>query len=150
MTESEIDIRPLRRYDVGQYLRLLAQLSDVGDDWTCAKREAVFDEIDNNSAFQRIYVAVDSNNRVLGAITLLLERKFLHGGAIAAHIEDVVVDSSARGRGLGKRLVQHVVREAKKQNAYKVILNCSSNVKSFYASCGFLDLKNVQMRISVK
>ena len=147
MTESEIDIRPLRRYDVGQYLRFLAQLSDVGDDWTGAKREAVFDEIDNNSAFQRIYVAVDSNNRVLGAITLLLERKFLHGGAIAAHIEDVVVDSSARGRGLGRRLVEHAVRGAKKAGAYKVILNCKKDLRAFYGQCGFGYCNKVQLRL---
>lgn len=147
MTEREIQIRPLRRYDVGQYLRLLAQLSDIGDDWTCEKREAVFSEIESNSAFQRIYVAVDGNNRVLGAITLLLERKFLHGGAIAAHIEDVVVDKSARGRGLGKRLVDHTLRFSKKHNAYKVILNCEPNLQKLYQKCGFCNNGIIQMRL---
>lgn len=143
-------IRLLELYDIGQYLKLLSQLSDVGKDWPHAKRKQVFEEINQNSNFQQIYVAVDINNKVIGAITVLLERKFLHNGAIAAHIEDVVVDESARGHGVGKSLVQFAVRVAKKADAYKVILNCDPKVKTFYESCKFTNSSNIeQLRLTL-
>ena len=37
--------------------------------------------------------------------TLMVEHKFIHGGRGVGHIEDIVVDSSTRGSGLGKLMI---------------------------------------------
>ena len=37
--------------------------------------------------------------------TLMVEHKFIHGGRSVGHIEDIVVDSSTRGSGLGKLMI---------------------------------------------
>lgn len=39
---------------------------------------------------------------VAAAGTLLVELKFLRGGGLAGHIEDIVTDKSYRGKNLGK------------------------------------------------
>lgn len=78
-----------------------------------------------------------STTRVVGAATLLLERKFIRGAGLAGHVEDVVVDASLRGRGVGRRLLAELVERARAAGAYKVILDCSEANGGFYASCGF-------------
>lgn len=52
-------------------------------------------------------------------------------------IEDVVVDSRIRGRGLGKKIVSKVREAAKKLGCYKCILDCSESNVRFYEKCGF-------------
>lgn len=44
--------------------------------------------------------------RILGTGQLLVEQKLIHSAGLAGHIEDVVVDSAARGLGLGKVLIE--------------------------------------------
>ena len=53
-----------------------------------------------------VLVAEDKlENNIIGSASLLVEQKFLRNLGKAGHIEDVVVDQSARGRGVGKRLI---------------------------------------------
>ena len=43
-----------------------------------------------------------TNKRIVAAGTLLVETKFLRGGGLVGHIEDIVVDKAQRGKDLGK------------------------------------------------
>lgn len=57
-------------------------------------------------------------------------------------MEDVFVDASHRGQGLGSSLVQRVIEEARRRDCYKLI--CTSrygkgSVHSLYAHLGFVD-----------
>ena len=52
-----------------------------------------------------------------------------------AHIEDVVVDKSMRGYGLGKKLIEVAIKEC--QDCYKIILDCSDENVEFYKKCRF-------------
>jgi hypothetical protein len=85
-----------------------------------------------------------ATNALLGAATLLIERKFLRGCGTAGHIEDVVVDAAARGKKLGARLISALSDAAKEAGCYKVILDCSEGNVAFYEKCG-LSRKEVQM-----
>lgn len=76
--------------------------------------------------------------------TLVVERKLARGLGRCGHVEDVVVDSSVRGRGVGRLLLDALVAEAQKVGCYKVILDCSDENAAFYAKCGFVR-KEVQM-----
>jgi glucosamine-phosphate N-acetyltransferase len=53
---------------------------------------------------------------------------------IYAHIEDVCVSASRRRQGLGKRLIQHLIGEAR--DCYKITLDCSDENVPFYEACG--------------
>ena len=77
--------------------------------------------------------------------TLIVELKFTHQCGKVGHIEDVVTDSSVRGRGFGKRLVKRLLSEAAKLGCYKVILDANEKNVAFYEKCGFAK-KEFQMR----
>jgi GNAT superfamily N-acetyltransferase len=100
-----------------------------------------------------IYVLVkdlDANLKdiILAAGTLLIEPKFIHEGSSVGHIEDVVVAETARGLGLGKKIVEHLVKRAKELGAYKVILDTKEDTVGFYNKMGF-HKHEVQMRIDL-
>ncbi|MDD9953190.1 MAG: GNAT family N-acetyltransferase [Candidatus Woesearchaeota archaeon] len=57
-------------------------------------------------------------------------------------MEDVFVDESLRGQGMGTKIVNALIAEAKKRNCYKLI-GCSRNsrekVHALYEKLGFTD-----------
>ena len=62
---------------------------------------------------------------------------FLRNCGKVGHIEDVVVDSNARGLKLGKKIIAFLTEHAHLMECYKVILDCSLENKTFYEKCGF-------------
>ena len=54
----------------------------------------------------------------------IVERKYIHGGASAAHIEDIVVSSTCQGGGVGKKLVIGLRDLSAAQGCYRVELHC--------------------------
>lgn len=53
----------------------------------------------------------------------------------AGHIEDVVVDASARGMHLGKKVIDYLTNYAEAMGCYKVKLDCSPENTQFYEKC---------------
>ncbi|KAL6844782.1 hypothetical protein ACP4OV_025441 [Aristida adscensionis] len=138
-------IRPLELADLSRgFCDLLAQLSPSPPLAEDAFR-ARFAELAALGADHLVLVAEDAaTGRLAAAGAVLLERKFIRRCGLVGHVEDVVVDAAARGRGLGERLVRRLVEHARGRGCYKVILNCTRELKGFYAKCGFVE-KNVQM-----
>lgn len=83
---------------------------------------------------------------LLACGTLVLERKLIRACGTCGHVEDVVVDASARGRGVGKLLLAALTELARQKGCYKVILDCSDDNVAFYTRCGF-KRKEVQMAL---
>lgn len=55
-------------------------------------------------------------------------------------LEDVFVNESKRGKGLGSRIVKHLIEQAKEKGCYKLV--CTSRytkpkVHELYLKCGF-------------
>ena len=63
---------------------------------------------------------------------------------IVAHIEDLVVHYNYRNTGIGRSLIKYVIN--KSTNCYKIILDTSEELISFYNNFGFKK-KNIQMAI---
>ena len=76
--------------------------------------------------------------------TVFLEPKFLRNLASAAHIEDIAVDKSMQGKGLGKILIAALTALSESAGAYKTLLDCSDDNVPFYKKCGY-DVKGLQM-----
>lgn len=133
--EVSMEIRKFRETDLRWgFLETLSSLSQTGrlpiEEWC-----EIYRDIAQNSACT-IFVAVEGV-QVIGTITLLIERKFIHGGGRVGHIEDVAVRKDFQGRGIGRKLVEHAVEYAAEQDCYKVILDCSEDNVPFYERCGF-------------
>ena len=82
--------------------------------------------------------------RIIGAGSLIIERKFIRDLGLAGHIEDIVVDKSYRGKQLGKRIIELLKSIAHVNGCYKVILDCADYNVPFYNKCGFF-VKGVEM-----
>ncbi|XP_047308078.1 glucosamine 6-phosphate N-acetyltransferase-like, partial [Impatiens glandulifera] len=85
-----------------------------------------------------------NKNKIIATGSVFIERKFIRNCGKVAHIEDIVVDSAARGMNLGKKIVGFLTDHAQSTGCYKVILDCSLENKTFYEKCGFKQ-KEIQM-----
>lgn len=95
-------VRPLKEsdYDRG-FLQLLGQLTTVG----AIGRAAFLSRFAQMKQSGDYYVTViedTRNGEIIGAATLVLEHKFIHGCATRGRLEDVVVNDTYRGKQLGK------------------------------------------------
>lgn len=142
MNFEELHFRKLctNDYQYG-YLELLNELSPFD-----------YNKIDYNNFYNHfckvpdnheIYVLYNGNELVASG-TLLIESKFIHGLSYVSHIEDIVVKSTYRGKGIGKYLITKLLDISKKIGCYKAILNCSKINVNFYEKCG-LQMKEVEM-----
>jgi GNAT superfamily N-acetyltransferase len=75
-------------------------------------------------------------DELVAAATLFVERKLIHAGGIAGHIEDVVVAPQCRGTGIGLRLVSGLKELGDLVGCYKTILDCREDrVGKYLARC---------------
>jgi predicted N-acetyltransferase YhbS len=84
-------------------------------------------------------VAIDKSkdNLVVGAITLLIEPKFINKGMRIAYIEDVSVRGGYQRLGIGSDLVDFATKKAISEGCKNVILYCAKQTVPFYAKLGY-------------
>ena len=78
------------------------------------------------------------DEKIVGAITLIIEQKIIHDGKCCGHIEDFVVLEEYRSQGIGSLLIDYVINISKQNNCYKCILDCNENLESYYKKKGFV------------
>ena len=93
--------------------------------------------LQNNN--HNIFLYLDNSDNILGALTLLIEQKFIHNGKCVAHIEDFVVKKEFRSQNIGKDLMNYAINYAKQNNCYKVILDTDSKLVNYYRNYGFVN-----------
>uniref|UniRef100_T1H7G6 Glucosamine 6-phosphate N-acetyltransferase n=1 Tax=Megaselia scalaris TaxID=36166 RepID=T1H7G6_MEGSC len=88
--EPWMKVRPLQDGDFERgFIQLLSQLTDTGKI--------------TKTQFLPVTVIEDTRvNQIIGAASLIVERKFIRGCALRARLEDVVVNNTYRGKQLGK------------------------------------------------
>ncbi len=143
MSAMDPVIRPLRRADLGAgFLESLDSLrSASGMDRETAMR--VMDAIEANDGHTTL--VAERDGRIVGTVTLLIERKFIHDGGLVGHIEDVAVRKGHQRDGIGGALVRAAIAEARRAGCYKVVLECSDDLVPFYEGLG-LSRHSVSMR----
>ncbi|KAA0199127.1 Glucosamine 6-phosphate N-acetyltransferase [Fasciolopsis buskii] len=143
--KSVLHARPLKSDDYG-YLDLLRQLTKVG---SVGKYEFQ-KKFSRMAACPETYFILvledESTGVVIASATLLVEQKFIHDCSKRGHIEDVIVDSAYRGKGLGRFLVEALVRIGRHVGCYKITLDCHDDKVGFYRKSGF-QLQNNMMYI---
>jgi len=141
-------IRELRAADLGNgFVETLGNLSDTGGLTPAGARKIL--STMKRTPLYHVLVAVGTDGRVVGTTTLVVEQKFIHGGGLVGHIEDVAVRKGYEGRGVGGSLVRAAVEMAEGLACYKCILDCSDQLVGFYEKLGFRR-HDVGMRIDLK
>ena len=85
----------------------------------------------------KLFIGTDQSGEILGMLSLIV-MKIPTGNK--AWIEDVVVDESARGRGIGRELMNHAHEEAKKHGVKSIDLTSRPSRESaneLYQSLGY-------------
>jgi GNAT superfamily N-acetyltransferase len=135
--------REARRTDVPTILALLA------DDALGARRETVGEDVD--AAYWRAFEAIDADERNVlivadqdGEVVGTLQLTFIPGlsrrGAERAQIEGVRVRADQRGAGLGRRLIEWAIGQARERGCRLVQLTSDKSrteAHRFYTSLGF-------------
>lgn len=141
-----VSIRPVTEVTeslTDAYRVLIPQLSSSSNPPT---GEALQRIIESDSA--QIPIAEDENGEILGTMTLII---FQIPTGIRAWIEDVVVDSSARGKGIGKKLNLAALELAKQAGAKTVDLTsrpARQEANQLYRSIGFAERETNVYRFS--
>ena len=143
--EKKFRVRKLELSDKSKgFIELLQQLT-VCDSVSEKEFEDRFKEISMYGDDHRICVIEDDfSGKIIATGSVFVEKKFIRNCGKVGHIEDVVVDGSARGMQLGKKIVGFLADHARSMGCYKVILDCSAENKVFYENCGFKQ-KEIQM-----
>ncbi len=88
-----------------------------------------------------VFVCTDGQDRVLGHGFCVMQRS---GGQLmeehtTVYIDDICVDETARGQGVGRALYEHILAFAREKSAYNVTLNvwtCNPGAMAFYEKLG--------------
>ena len=141
-------IREIKEEDLSNgFIETLSNLSEVGNlaNDTIRKREILSEIKDKN---YRIVIAEDNqNHQIIGSATLLIEQKFIHNGGKAGHIEDVVTRKGYEGKGIGREILKELIKIAKDNECYKIILDCDEKLVKFYEKLGFKK-HSIMMRLN--
>jgi len=141
---SPVTIRRARRGDVGVIVAMLA------DDPLGSARERLedplppsyfraFEALDHDPNIQLV-VAEDGEGAVVGCLQLCILPGLSSQGASRGLIEDVRVATHCRSRGIGGRLVQWAIAEARARDCKLVELlthRTRVDAQRFYARLGF-------------
>lgn len=147
-------IRPACEADIPRLGELLLQVCRVHHDG----RPDLFREVGrkyNDEELRRllkdpdrpILVAEDDAGRVAGYAFCVYERYQGDGARMdmtTLYLDDLCVDESRRGRGVGGALYRAVLELARRTGCYNVTLNvwtCNPPAMAFYEKCGLKPLK---------
>jgi glucosamine-phosphate N-acetyltransferase len=117
------------------YFELLSQLSPTSkptyNEWITFVTNL------NPTQHQVVVVVSHETDKIVATGTVFIEQKVIRNMGKVAHIEDVVVDSGFRGKGIGKELITYLQDIALTQSVYKITLDCLDKNAAFYEKCGF-------------
>ncbi len=127
------------------FQRLIPQLTNNNpppslDDLTAIVRDAA----------STLMIARDDRGVIVGSLTLAVYRV---PSGVRAMIEDVIVDESARGRGVGEALVQRAIELAKEKGVGTIALTSSpfrEAANKLYVRTGFKKRETNSYQLKLK
>ena len=131
-------IRPIVRSDMDKsYYKLLGQLTKINPETMNLEQTNEF--FRNLGQNHQIHVIENcKTNKIVATGTLFVEQKLIRNYGKVGHIEDIVVDESCRGYGLGKKMIEYLSDIGKDLGCYKCILDCDDKNTGFYERCGYV------------
>lgn len=137
-------IREARKHDVSKIVALLANdlLGQDREDYKDPLPEPYFEAFENIDADpnQHLVVLENESDQVIGTLQLSFIPYLTYQGGIRAQIEAVRVHNDYRGQGIGKKLFEWAIGQAKKKGAHVVQLTTDKQRPKairFYENLGF-------------
>jgi GNAT superfamily N-acetyltransferase len=153
---NKLVIRPARLHDLPEIVGMLA------DDEKGAQREQFQPDEPIRQCYKDAFEAIDVdtnnglivaelNGQIVGTFQLIYIPSISFQGGVRAQIESVRVENSARGRGIGSRMMEWAVEQAKQRGCRLVQLmtHCDrKNAHRFYERLGFVK-SHVGMKVDL-
>ena len=139
--------------DLPQMVELLGKLFAHEAEFTpnAAKQEAALKMIFADPRAGRLYVAKDGP-KVVAMASLLYTVSTAEGGK-AALFEDLVVHEDYRQRGIGAKLLEHVIAQARADGVLRLTLLTdmqNEQAQALYRRLGFVGSPMKPMRLKIK
>jgi len=135
----DFEIQTANEWDLPAILRLYAQPEiDDGAVLNIEETKLLFRRMASYPSCFLFVACVEG--KVVGSFALLIMDNLAHLGASSGIVEDVVVDPSLHGMGIGKKMMMYALDICRKHNCYKIALSANlkrKNVHEFYESLGF-------------
>ena len=138
--------RPAQAGDYDDLLALLPQLADfelpiqrVARDLWAGDAELLRSVLEQKTKVSFADVAVDEQDKIQGMIMVTIREELLSHQP-SAHLETIIVAPSARGQGLGRRLLNRAEKRAAELGAESLSLHVFSKnerARALYQSSGF-------------
>jgi GNAT superfamily N-acetyltransferase len=148
-----VKFEPAINKDLPQLVALLGQLFEQEAEFTpdSAKQEAALKLIFADPSLGRLYVARDGS-RVVAMASLLFTVSTAEGGK-AALFEDLVVRPDYRKQGIGARLLEYVIAQARAEGVLRMTLLTdmqNEQAQVLYRRLGFVGSPMKPMRLKIK
>lgn len=131
-----VEIRACREDDYPVIANLLRQLWPASSIDDARLRRSYLAGL--NSISNQFHCALE-DGRIVGFCSILLKNSLWQQG-LMAHVDELVVDKSVRGRGIGSRLLQNAVERAAAAGAARIELDSDfrrTEAHRFYEQQGF-------------
>lgn len=112
---ASVILREAARTDAADVVRLIRNSVDAGSPIT---EEYVHEYIENPKSK---ILLVEKDGRVVGLLSYSIRPDLWHA-TICCFIEEIVVEESERGKGIGTQLIQSVMEEMKKSGCAEIVL----------------------------
>ena len=129
-------IRDLKIEDIGSLSKLYYQFWNEDSD--IQKMKVKFNELRHNDAY--IFLCAVENERLVGSVMGVVCEELYGDCAPFLVVEDMIVDSGCRKKGIGKMLFAQLEKRAKTKGCTQIILVTETGRKDacgFYESIGF-------------
>jgi GNAT superfamily N-acetyltransferase len=139
--------------DLAQMVELLGQLFEQEAEFTpnAAKQEAALKLIFSTPAYGKLFVAKDGS-KVVAMASLLYTVSTAEGGR-AALFEDLVVRPDYRKQGIGAKLLEYVIAQARSEGLVRITLLTdmqNERAQVLYRKLGFVGSPMKPMRLKIK
>jgi len=142
-----LDLRLIEPHDY--YKGFLELLTEIGPVEPIDIIQFTTYVVNLHNNYKQIWVVEDKRyDIIIGSITLILENNLFNKMGKYCRIEDLVVHDGIRKCGLGRTLVNHILKIAREISCFRVVLNCNEKNINFYENCGFKHDK-VEMTIDI-
>jgi GNAT superfamily N-acetyltransferase len=120
------------RHNLEDYFECVESLMNDGtkSDYKTALSKVLFR---SNNYLVYVYIRY---GRIIATGSIMFEHKIRYDEP-KGYIEDIAVHPKYRGKGYGKKMVEHLISCCKKRNCYKIVLTCTDDLIDYYKSLGF-------------
>ncbi len=138
-----ISIRPCKKEDLPKVVELMQQLGEFAhgeNQFSLGHFQSLLEEMDANPAVYANLVC-ELDGAVCGFISLVFYRSFFHRTGTAL-INELVIDRSQRGSGLGRQLIEAAIAEARARSMDEIEVGTESTnlaAQQFYNKNGFTE-----------